>query len=185
VVITIAGATSSVVLAAAANSFPAPATPRSIHPARTPRVPSRNVVQRSFDTCGKSHFTRKRSGTWRRKLGEVDQSLNLQKSQYSLRYYVNVGLAFSAEGEGAYIRGRAEGLLRPEDGERLVTLLDLDGHSMIDEHREAELLALFDRLVEVLDDLASIEAVAAKDADGGFKAMGVTGPARAAIDRSR
>jgi uncharacterized protein DUF4304 len=148
-------------------------------------MPSRNVVQRTFDTCGKSHFTQKRSGTWRRKLGQVEQSLNLQKSQYSLLYYVNVELAFPAEGEGAYIKGRAERLLRPEDGERLATLLDLDGHPMIDEHREAELVALFDRLLEVLDDLASIEAVAAKNADGGFKAMGVTGPARAAIDRSR
>jgi hypothetical protein len=56
---------------------------------------------------------------------------------------------------------------------------------MLDGHREAELRALFDRLVGVLDDLASIESVAAKDADGGFKAMGVTGPARAAIDRYR
>jgi hypothetical protein len=148
-------------------------------------VPSRNVVQRTFDTCGKSHFIQKRSGTWRRKLGEVEQSLNLQKSQYSRLYYVNVELAFPAEGEGAYMKGRAERLLRPEDGERLATLLDLDGHPMIDKHREAELLVLFDRLVEVLDDLASIEAVAAKDADGGFKAMGVTSPARAAIDRSR
>jgi Domain of unknown function (DUF4304) len=148
-------------------------------------VPSRNAVQRTFDTCGKSHFTQKRSGTWRRRLGQVEQSLNLQKSQYSLLYYVNVELAFPAEGDGAYIKGRAERLLRPQDGERLATLLDLDGHPMIDEHREAELVVLFDRLIEVLDDLASIEAVAAKDADGGFKAMGVTGPARAAIDRSR
>ena len=56
---------------------------------------------------------------------------------------------------------------------------------MLDEHREAELIALFDRLIEVLDNLASIEAVTAKDADGGFKAMGVTGPARAAIELSR
>ena len=56
---------------------------------------------------------------------------------------------------------------------------------MPDERREAELLALFDRLVSGLDDLASIAAVAAKDADGGFRAMGVTGPARAAIDRYR
>jgi hypothetical protein len=148
-------------------------------------VASRNIVQRSFDACGESHFTQKRSGTWRRKLGEVEQSLKLQKSQYSLLYYVNVELAFPAEAEGAYIKGRAGSLLSSEDAERLATLLDLDGHPMADEHREAQLLALFDRLVSVLDDLASIEAVAAKDADRGFKAMGVTGPARVAIDRSR
>jgi hypothetical protein len=148
-------------------------------------VASRNIVQRSFDACGKSHFTQKRSGAWRRKLSEVEQSLNLQKSQYSLLYYVNVELAFPAEAEGAYIRGRAGSLLSSEDAERLATLLNLDGHPMPDEHREAQLRALFDRLVSMLDDLASIEAVAAKDADGGFTAMGVTGPARVAIDRSR
>ena len=148
-------------------------------------MPSRNVIQRTFDACGKSHFTKKRSGTWKRKLGQVEQSLNLQKSQYSLLYYVNVELAFPAEGEGAYIKGRAERLLSSEDGERLAILLDLDGHPMLDEHRDAELGELFDRLVWVLDDLASIEAIAVKDADGGFKAMGVTGLARAAIDRYR
>jgi len=148
-------------------------------------VASRNIVQRSFDACGKSHFTQKRSGTWRRKLGEVEQSLKLQKYEYSLLYYVNGELAFPAEGEGAYIKGRAESLLSSEDGERLAILLDLGGHPMLDEHREAELGELFDRLVWVLDDLASIEAIAVKDADGGFKAMGVTGPARVAIDRSR
>jgi hypothetical protein len=98
---------------------------------------------------------------------------------------VNVELAFPAEGEGAYIKGRAESLLTAEDGEQFATLLDLDGHPMPDERREAELLALFDRLVSGLDDLASIAAVAAKDADGGFRAMGVTGPARAAIDGYR
>jgi hypothetical protein len=148
-------------------------------------VASRNIVQRSFDACGKSHFTQKRSGTWRRKLGEVEQSLNLQKSQYSLLYYVNVELAFPAEAEGAYIKGRAGSLLSSEDAERLATLLDVDGHPMRDENREAQLGALFDRLVAVLDELSSIGAVAAKDADGWFKAMGVTGPARVAIDRLR
>ena len=146
---------------------------------------SRNIVQRSFDACGKSHFTQKRSGTWRRKLGEVEQSLNLQKSQYSLLYYVNVELAFPAEAEGAHIKGRAGSLLSSEDAERLATLLDVDGHPTPDENREAQLRALLDRLVAVLDELSSIGAVAAKDAEGGFKAMGVTGPARVAIDRSR
>lgn len=148
-------------------------------------MPLRNVVQRTFDSCGRSHFTQKRSGTWRRRLGQVEQSLNLQKSQYSLLYYVNVELGFPAEDERAYIKGRAERFLRSEDGERLATLLDLDGYPMVDEQREAELRDLFDRVVRVLDGLASIEAVAAKDADGGFNAMGVSGPARAAIDRYR
>jgi hypothetical protein len=105
-------------------------------------VPSRNVVQRTFDNCGKSYFTQKCSGTWERKLGQVEQSLNLQTCQYSLRYYVNVELAFPAEGEGAYVKGRAESVLSSEDGERLATRLDLDGHPMLDEHREAELRPL-------------------------------------------
>jgi hypothetical protein len=60
-------------------------------------VPSRNAVQRAFDAYGKSVFAEKRSGTWRRRVGEVEQSLNLQKSQYSLRYYLNIELALPDE----------------------------------------------------------------------------------------
>jgi hypothetical protein len=59
-------------------------------------VSSRNSVQRAFDAFGKAHFREKRSGTWRRHAGDIEQSLNLQKSQYSLRYYLNVELALDA-----------------------------------------------------------------------------------------
>jgi len=53
-------------------------------------VSKRNSVQRAFDAFGKAHFQEKRSGTWVRKINGVEQTFNLQRSQYSLSYYLNV-----------------------------------------------------------------------------------------------
>jgi hypothetical protein len=53
---------------------------------------------------------------------------------------------------------------------------------MSDEHREAELLDLLGSLTPFLNDLASVTDLATYERRGMFKAMGITGPARAAID---
>ena len=145
---------------------------------------SRNAVQRTFDAYGKSEFAEKRSGTWRRRVGEVEQSLNLQKSQYSLRYYLNVELALPDEDPRAYIRGRAGALLAEADRARLEALLDLDGRVIPEEQREAELLGLLGSLTPVLNEFTSVADLAAHDRRRTFNAMGVTGPARAAMDRA-
>jgi len=145
-------------------------------------VSGRNSVQRAFDAFGKALFREKRSGTWRRQAGVVEQLLNLQKSQYSLRYYLNVELAFAAEDGTGRVVGRAEHLLSPPDAEQLQALLDIDGVEMAEEHREHQLLALLDQLTPILDELTSVEAMTAHDRHGTFKAMGVTGPARRTFD---
>ena len=147
-------------------------------------MPSRNAVQQAFDAYGKVRFAEKTAGWWQRVCGEVAQSLNLQKSQYSLRYYLNLKLVLLPGGEDAAIEGRAERLLEPEDGDRLPRLLDVDGWQMTEEHREAELLELLDRLTPVLDKLNTVQAVATAERQGALSHMGIRGPARALLDRS-
>jgi hypothetical protein len=145
-------------------------------------VPSRNAVQRAFDAYGAANFAEKKSGTWRRTCGELEQSLNLQKSQYSLRYYLNVKLVLLPGGEGAGIEGRAGSLLGAEDADRLERLLDVDGSDMPGERREAGLLAVLDRLTVVLNKLNTVEAVTTAERQGALAGMGVRGPARVLID---
>lgn len=146
---------------------------------------SRNAAQRAFDAYGKARFEEKRSGTWVRQAGAIEQALNLQKSQYSLCYYLNVEFAFPAEGDRGRIVGRAEDLLAGSDAERLEELLDIDGNLMEDEHREHQLALVLERLTPLFDDLSSIEALARHDTHGTLKCMGVSGPARAALDRQQ
>ena len=143
---------------------------------------SRNAVQRAFDAFGRANFREKRSGTWHRQIGHVEQSLNLQKSQHAQRYYLNVELAFPADGATGRVRGRAESLLSPVDSTALQALMDIDGVEMAEEHREHQLLALLDRLRPTLDELSSVEAMTAYDRRGIFKSMLVTGPARDTFD---
>ena len=144
---------------------------------------SRNAVQRAIDAYGRARFEEKRSGSWVRQSGVIEQTLNLQKSQYSVRYYLNVEFAFGAGDERGGIMGRAEDLLEDADAERLEALLDIDDNPMEDEHREHELALVLERLTPLFADLSSVEAVASHDRRGTFRSMGVTGPARAAIDR--
>lgn len=143
----------------------------------------RNAVQRAFDAYGKTRFTEKLSGSWTRRTGTIDQKLNLQKSQYSLRYYLNVEFSFGAADERGRIVGRVEALLEEADAERLDALLNVEGNPMEDEHREHQLALMLDQLTPFFDGLSSVEAVARHDRRGTFKGMGVSGPARAVIDR--
>lgn len=141
-------------------------------------------MQRAFDAYGLSVFGEKRSGTWERRVGQVQQSLNLQKSHHSLRYYLNVELALPDEDPRACIKGRAGALMAEPARERLDALLNLDEYEMSAEHREAELLDLLRSLTPLLDEFASVADLAAHDRRGTFNSMGITGPARSAIDRA-
>jgi hypothetical protein len=101
---------------------------------------------------------------------------------YSLRYYLNVELAFTVEAGTGRVLGRAEFLLSASDATHLEALLDIDGFEMAEEHREHQLLALLGQLRPMLDELDSVEAMTAYDRRGAFKAMAVTGPARDTFD---
>jgi hypothetical protein len=76
-------------------------------------------------------------------------------------------------------------MLSADDRDRLERLLDIEGHEMAGEHREAELLALLERrLTPLSDEFASAAALAEHEHSGTFKAMGIIGPARAAMARA-
>jgi len=62
----------------------------------------RNEVQVEFDAFGKAAEMTKHSGSWYRTGDDVITVLNLQKSQYSLRYYVNVGWWLRALGDAKF-----------------------------------------------------------------------------------
>jgi len=145
-------------------------------------VAARNAAHRAFDAFGKLRFREKRSGTWKREVGAVDQSINLQKSQYSLRYYLNIELAFATERGRGRIVGRAESLLSSADAAQLGALLDVHGTKMEGEHREHQLVEILNRLMPLLDELSSVQAMAAHDRRGTFQSMGVTDPARETFD---
>ena len=73
----------------------------------------------------------KHSGSWYRESEDVISVLNLQKSQYSLSYYVNVGFWIKALGEERFpkehkchVRVRL-GDLVPDRTEEVTALLDL------------------------------------------------------------
>jgi transposase len=110
--------------------------------------------------------------------------LNLQKSQYSLRYYMNVALTLVAGGQDARIEGRVGALLGDRDRDELQRLLDIDGFEMADEDREAQLRSLLDRLTPILDGLATLAAMRSAERRGDFRGMGIRGPARLLLDRS-
>ncbi len=151
----------------------------------------RNSVQRAFDAFGKAHFQEKRSGTWIRETNGVQQTFNLQKSQYSLSYYLNVEFDFTAAvppemshdesdlGIRFYIEGRAEGFLSKDDTSRLRDLLDIEDYQLEEEHREHELLAFLEaKLTPVLRDLDSLDGIQAYDRADVFRAFLTTRSAR-------
>jgi hypothetical protein len=77
------------------------------------------------------HGYSKRSGSWYRTQVETVAVMNLQRSNYSPRYYINVALWLSSLGSEPYpkehachVRTRLERLL--DDAEQLEAALDLD-----------------------------------------------------------
>jgi len=144
----------------------------------------RNSVQRAYDAFGKAHFQEKRAGTWIRKTNGVEQTVNLQKSQYSLSYYLNVRFDFTdavptemAHDESDldvpfYIEGRAERFFEEEDSSQLRNLLNIEDYPLEEEHREHELLAFLGaKLQPVLSDLDSLDGIQTYHRTGVFRAF--------------
>jgi hypothetical protein len=142
----------------------------------------RNAVQRAFDGFGRDAGSEKKSGSWYRRRDEVVAVLNLQKSQYGPRYYLNVGFWLVEVGDERYpqphkchVRMRVEGLL-PAAEKRINELLNL-GHDMSDEERMTELRALLDgELLPLLERAGSVAGLRGMLAAGMLKHAGITGP---------
>jgi hypothetical protein len=107
----------------------------------------RNAVHRGFDRFGKECSGEKKSGGWYWRSDEVVAVVDLQKSQYGPKYYVNVAFWLRAVGDErfpktwkSHIAGRITDLPGVERG-RVECLLDLEC-AVRDEQRVDELSAL-------------------------------------------
>lgn len=128
------------------------------------------VVQSAIDTWAKNAGMTKKSGSWYLTRDETILVLNLQKSNYASRYYLNVAVWLQAialakfpNEQTCHIRTRLSRL--DPDSERVDRLLDVD---WIDTHPGAldELNLLLDKtlapLVKATASLSSLRAEAGR-----------------------
>jgi len=114
-------------------------------------VSIRNIIQTTFDDFAKESGFSKKSGSRYLRNDETLVVLNLQKSQYGLQYYVNIGLWLLALRAAEYpkehhcpIRTRLTRLVPTATEARLALLLDLE--ALFDEGaRSKEFLDLLER----------------------------------------
>ncbi len=111
---------------------------------------TRNVIQATFDEFGKTRGGAKKSGSWYLPGSDTLAVLNLQKSQYGARYYVNVALWFLGIGtptnpkpSHCHVQTRLESLIPEDVRTRVEELLDL-GAVVADDQRHDELLSVLE-----------------------------------------
>jgi uncharacterized protein DUF4304 len=121
-------------------------------------VSERNAIQTAFDEFGKSSGCTKKSGSWYRRSSETIVVLNLQKSQYAMRYYVNVAVWLLALGDTdapkenkCHVRTRLTKLVPRELEDRVNELLDL-ATPIDDMSRREEFLGVLDEHLRPLMD---------------------------------
>ncbi|MEO8528452.1 MAG: DUF4304 domain-containing protein [Pseudolysinimonas sp.] len=129
----------------------------------------RNVVQTTFDEFGKSRGGAKKSGSWYLQGSDTIAVLNLQKSQFGLRYYGNVALWFLGIGvpsnpkpSHCHVQTRLESLVPADQRARLEELLDLEV-VLGEDQRHDELLAVLEgQLGPILDASQTLAGLASE-----------------------
>ncbi|PNI09774.1 hypothetical protein CXX84_05975 [Arthrobacter sp. AFG7.2] len=145
---------------------------------------SRNVIQTTIDDFMKSAGFSKKSGSWYRTTDEVITVVELQKSQYGLQYFVNIGLwlrplgkATAPKEQVCHVRTRLSGLVGNEEGQ-LEALLDL-GVPTPDSERAEKLTTFFEaHMGPALEPVASLESLRAGAGRKVVAASLVRGPAQ-------
>ena len=124
---------------------------------------------------GRDRFHEKRSGAWRVARKGVTHSIDLQKSQYARRYFINIRIDFSGAVTDAhepircFLDGRIGDLLSEAERDKLDELLDMELSGITDELREHELLRLLNESVgPVLDEVETLEGIRKRYRSGGF-----------------
>jgi hypothetical protein len=125
----------------------------------------RNAVQRAFDQFGRDAGLKKESGSWYRRGDEVIAVSNLQRSDYSPRYYFNqgfwlqqLGVERSPKYSDCHVWCRLEQLL-PASDRRSEQLLDLD-YVIDEDERISELTTLLrDGIVPLIEQASSVDGL--------------------------
>lgn len=123
-----------------------------------------NIIQDTFIAAMSSLGLTKKGNSWYLRSDETILVIELQKSNYSLRYFVNIavwllplGMTKFPKEQACHIRTRLSQLVPESD--RLDTLLDID-QAISDPERKRELgLLLTDTIGWVVDASALIEAL--------------------------
>lgn len=151
-------------------------------------VVERNEVQVEFDEFGKAAGMTKHSGSWYRTADDVITVLNLQRSQYSLGYYVNAGWWLRTLGEAKFpkenqlhVRIRLDALV-PDRAEEVKALLDLEQSVENRAERLRELLR--SELLPILETADSVEGLRALRRENRLKAAAVRGSAMPLLDQA-
>lgn len=147
----------------------------------------RNEIQQEFDAFGANAGMLKKSGNWYHASDETISVLNLQKSQYGLSYYFNVGIWITPLGEERFpkehkchVRLRL-GDLVPQRTEEISALLDLehDASSRVERLRD-----VFEReLKPFLASGESLDGLRQLQREGRLAGAFVLGPAMALLRR--
>ena len=139
----------------------------------------RNVVQRTFDKFGTNLSMEKHSGSWYARNQEITTVLNLQKSEYGPKYYLNVALCLNQANDAKYpkewechIRARVNQLL-PDLRQELQELLDLS--TTVDEASRAGRLEdiLQRRLRPIIESASSLQGLRQLFAEGTLKDVAI------------
>lgn len=115
---------------------------------------NRNIVQTTFDHFGKYLGGSKKAGCWYVAGSDAIIVLNLQKSQYGPKYFINVALWFTGIGEAitpkpshCHVQTRLETLVPEAVRLQVEALLDLDV-GIDDGERQTELWEVLTRQLE-------------------------------------
>jgi hypothetical protein len=151
---------------------------------------TRDVIQICFDDFAKSAGYEKKSGSWYRRSASVISILNLQKSQYSSRYFINIALWLLELGEEKYpkeqychLRSRIDAIFTDFESE-INDLLDFRV-KMQDEQRLEQLDVILRRHLEPLLLVTNtLEGLSTSEADVFIRHALVVGDAQRLLSRT-
>jgi hypothetical protein len=146
-------------------------------------VTSPNVIKVRIDKCASEVGFIRQSGAWYLRQAETIAVIDLQKSDFGQRYYINIALWLLPLGDTRYpkewtchIRTRADALF-PEREETLKLALDLDS-PMTDAERVSELVNVLNMLLPMFRSCATIDGLGSSEGLRLVKASLVMGPAQ-------
>jgi hypothetical protein len=122
---------------------------------------------------------RRKGPTWYKDAGNITLIVNLQKSQFANEYFINLAFNFKElTGEDVVPEHKCHVRLRVKDASFRVchgvnSLLCLDSTDFSSEHHVRAVSELSNDIVSFMDDLSSVERIAAAHLDGRLEGAAV------------